>query len=104
MLDPWCACPMRTVKAAEEVTELHLSDRRGDTISSDITRFRNLEALWLSRNRLTSLETLHALFRLKELYIQGNKLSSLEGVAHMKHLKVSYEAPSLLIGLLNMLA
>ena len=87
-LDPWTCLTVRNSKRARDLEEAHLSGRNARSLSPSFNCFPNLQALWLNNNRLTSLETLHANFRLRELYVEGNLLTSLESVSHLRSLQV----------------
>ena len=88
--DPWSVLPIKTRKYAKECIEIVLSKRRiTELINFDM--FENLEALWLTDNRLTSINGLDNNFRIKILCCAQNHITTLEGsISKMKFLEVLY--------------
>lgn len=88
--DPWSVLPIKTRKYAKECIEIVLSKRRiTELINFDM--FENLEALWLTDNRLTSIRGLDSNFRIKILCCANNHITTLEGsISKMKFLEVLY--------------
>ena len=86
--DPWSVLPIKTRKYAKECIEIVLSKRRiTELINFDM--FENLEALWLTDNRLTSINGLDNNFRIKILCCAQNHITTLEGsISKMKFLEV----------------
>ena len=84
--DPWSVLPIKTRKYAKECIEIVLSKRRiTELINFDM--FENLEALWLTDNRLTSIRGLDSNFRIKILCCANNHITTLEGsISKMKFL------------------
>ena len=89
--DPWSILPVKTRKYAKECIEIVLSKRKiTELINFDM--FENLEALWLTDNRLTEIKGLDANFRIKILCCGKNRITTLEGssISKMKFLETLY--------------
>ncbi len=89
--DPWSILPVKTRKYAKECIEIVLSKRKiTELINFDM--FENLEALWLTDNRLTEIKGLDSNFRIKILCCGKNRITTLEGssISKMKFLETLY--------------
>ena len=89
--DPWSVLPVKTRKYAKECIEIVLSKRK-ITELINFEMFENLEALWLTENRLTEIKGLDANFRIKILCCGKNRITTLEGssISKMKFLETLY--------------
>ena len=76
--DPMAELPRRTVKYAQQCTELHLGGK-GITKIVGFETFDSLESLWLNNNKIVELSGLQNNFRLKFLYLQHNSIRSIDG-------------------------
>ena len=88
--DPWSVIPIKTSKYAKECIEIVLSKRK-ITELVNFESFKNLEALWLTNNCLTSINGLDENFRIKILCCAHNRITTLEGsISCMKFLETLY--------------
>ena len=88
--DPWTAIPVKSLKYANDTSEIHLGGINAETLSN-FKDFLNLQTVWLNNNKLTSLEGLEANFRIKHLYCQNNHISSIEKTLPLlKHLETLF--------------
>ena len=89
--DPWSVLPVKTRKYAKECIEIVLSKRK-ITELVNFEAFKNLEALWLTNNCLTSINGLDENFRIKILCCGKNRITTLEGssISKMKFLETLY--------------
>ena len=88
--DPWSVIPIKTSKYAKECIEIVLSKRK-ITELVNFEAFKNLEALWLTNNCLTSINGLDENFRIKILCCAHNRITTLEGsISCMKFLETLY--------------
>ena len=88
--NPLTVLPIKTRKFVKECTEIVLSKRKiNKLVNFEI--FSNLEALWLTDNRLTSITGLDANFRIKILCCANNRINTLVGsIQNMKFLETLY--------------
>ena len=88
--DPWTVLPIKTRKYANECKEIVLSDRKINRLVN-FDKFTNLEALWLTNNKLEKLTQLNENFRLKIVCLGNNRITSLEGsLQYMKFLQTLF--------------
>ncbi|XP_064634984.1 leucine-rich repeat-containing protein 72-like [Lineus longissimus] len=69
------------VKRDDDVIELYISNKELNDVS-DLSRFKNLQRLWLSGNKLRRIKCLQTNFRITELYLQNNQLVEITGALH----------------------
>ena len=88
--NPLSVLPIKTRKYVKDCTEIVLSKRKiNKLVNFEI--FTNLEALWLTDNRLRSITGLDANFRIKILCCANNRINTLVGsIQKMKFLEVLY--------------
>lgn len=88
--DPWSVLPIKTRKYAKDCKEIVLSDRKINKLVN-FDNFENLEAIWLTNNKLEKFNHLNINFRVKILCIGNNRLSTLEGsLPNMKFLQTLF--------------
>mmetsp|Transcript_13784 Transcript_13784/g.33932 ORF Transcript_13784/g.33932 Transcript_13784/m.33932 type:complete len:438 (+) Transcript_13784:520-1833(+) len=90
LVDPWDALPPgRSAKLARECTEVHAANQNAvGLVEGEWGHFKNLEVLWVNNNRISRMEHLQDLSRIKEIFMQDNRIVSLEGLSTFKFLKV----------------
>ena len=88
--NPLSVLPIKTRKYVKDCTEIVLSKRK-ITKLVNFEIFSNLEALWLTDNRLKSITGLDANFRIKILCCANTRINTLVGrIQKMKFLEVLY--------------
>uniref|UniRef100_A0A0G4FER7 U2A'/phosphoprotein 32 family A C-terminal domain-containing protein n=1 Tax=Chromera velia CCMP2878 TaxID=1169474 RepID=A0A0G4FER7_9ALVE len=78
-LDPWSCVPIKNFKFATNCKSVSLCGKGATSISTEFANFPNIEALWISDNKLTQLNHLDANFRIKEVYAERNEICTLRG-------------------------
>ena len=63
---------------AKDIIELHLGNRNIDKIGQFET-FKNLEVLWLNKNKIRTVSGLGENKRIRALYLQDNRIESVSG-------------------------
>lgn len=76
--DPWTVLPIKSRKYANICKEIVLSSRNINRLIN-FDKFTNLEAIWLTNNKLEKITELNENFRLKIVCLGNNRLTSLEG-------------------------
>merc|ERR1712151_733552 len=79
--DPWTILPIKSRKYANECKEIVLSDRKINKLVN-FEKFTNVEAIWLTNNKLERITELNHNFRLKIVCLGNNRITSLEGSFH----------------------
>ena len=76
LVDPWDALPPgRSAKLARECTEVHAANQNATgLVEGEWGHFKNLEVLWVNNNRISRMEHLQDLFRIKEIFMQDNRI------------------------------
>ena len=83
--NPWTILPIKNVKYAKDLIDVHLSDRDLDFLEK-FEDFPNLEVVWLNNNKLKNLDGLNSNFRIKKIYCQNNSLNNIEAIKKFKFL------------------
>ncbi|XP_074624747.1 leucine-rich repeat-containing protein 72-like isoform X1 [Acropora palmata] len=72
-----------SVTKEKDVAEIYLADRGLEEVP-DFRRFKNLQFLWLNKNKLRKLNCFDGNYQLRELYLQDNMIAALNGA--LRHL------------------
>ena len=98
MFNPDTLVPVGSTEGyRKNLTEMHAGGRGIEKVdSASMSRFPNLEVLWLNNNRLSKLQGLEHNFRLKHLYLQDNAITTLRNdsccllkLAHLETLQLA---------------
>ncbi|XP_029194838.1 leucine-rich repeat-containing protein 72-like isoform X3 [Acropora millepora] len=77
-----------SVTKEKDVAEIYLADRGLEEVP-DFRRFKNLQFLWLNKNKLRKLNCFDGNYQLRELYLQDNMIAALNGsLRHLTCLQV----------------
>ena len=85
--DPWETLPIKELKYAQILQQMHLGKMKITELSSEFDKFVSLEGLYLNCNKISQLNHLTKLKSLRVLDISHNRIKSLQGIENLKALE-----------------